>query len=203
MTREWSCRVLRAGLSTISRSDAKTAQVDCETRRHVQESSNRDAIIDDKLARDGDAPLAGRYLRAARMRDLRADLAASTQATTAHGRLMMAGSDLRDEIPRLEERIEDLAEAIARSRRLLQISKIAIAVAAIWILATIAGAIGFDPAAIISAMAAMIGGVVLFGSTTTTLKQTSAAMKEAEAQRAELIGKIELRVVGESRTEHH
>jgi cation transport ATPase len=116
---------------------------------------------------------------------------------------MMAGSDLRDEIPRLEERIEDLAEAIARSRRLLQISKIAIAVAAIWILATIAGAIGFDPAAIISAMAAMIGGVVLFGSTTTTLKQTSAAMKEAEAQRAELIGKIELRVVGESRTEHH
>jgi Na+/H+-translocating membrane pyrophosphatase len=137
------------------------------------------------------------------MRDLRADLAASTRATTAHGRLMMAGSDLRDEIPRLEERIEDLAEAIARSRRLLQISKIAIAVAAIWILATIAGAIGFDPAAIISAMAAMIGGVVLFGSTTTTLKQTSAAMKEAEAQRAELIGKIELRVVGESRTEHH
>jgi len=46
-------------------------------------------------------------------------------------------------------------------------------------------------------VAAMIGGVVLFGSTTTSTKETSAAMRATEAQRAELIGRMQLRVVGE------
>jgi hypothetical protein len=45
----------------------------------------------------------------------------------------------------------------------------------------------------------MIGGVVLFGSTTTTAKETSAAMQATEAQRAELIGRMQLRVVGEDK----
>jgi hypothetical protein len=110
----------------------------------------------------------------------------------------MANSDLRDEISRLEEHIDDLAESIERSRRISQISKIAIAGGAIWLLATMLGAIAFAPAGVISAIAAMIGGVVLFGSTTTTSKQTSTAMKAAEARRAELIGRMELRVVSDS-----
>jgi hypothetical protein len=68
-------------------------------------------------------------------------------------------------------------------------------------LATILGVITFVPAAVITAIAAMIGGVVLFGSTITTSKETSAAMRAAEAQRAELIGKMQLRVVGDEREE--
>jgi hypothetical protein len=111
----------------------------------------------------------------------------------------VADSDLRDEILRLEDRIDDLAEAMARSRRISQISKIAVGGGLIWILATILGVITFVPAAVITAMAAMIGGVVLFGSTTTTSRETSAAMRATEAQRAELIGRMQLRVVGEDR----
>lgn len=109
----------------------------------------------------------------------------------------MTDDDLRDEISRLEDHIDDLAESLARSRRISQLSKIAIVGGALWVLATLLGAIMFVPAAVISAIAAMIGGVVLFGSTATTSKQTSAAMKAAEAQRAELIDRMELQVVGE------
>jgi hypothetical protein len=109
----------------------------------------------------------------------------------------VADSDLRNEILRLEERIDDLAEAIARSRRISQISKIAIVGGLIWTLATILGAVAFVPAAVIIAMAATIGGVVLFGSTATTAKETLAEMQATEAHRAELIGRMQLRVVGE------
>ncbi|MGB9352352.1 MAG: hypothetical protein WCB61_20965 [Pseudolabrys sp.] len=48
----------------------------------------------------------------------------------------------------------------------------------------------------IGALAAIIGGVVVFGSNLATSKQTLAAMKDAEAKRTELIGMIDLRSVG-------
>jgi hypothetical protein len=48
----------------------------------------------------------------------------------------------------------------------------------------------------VGAFAAMIGGVVLLGSNRSTLQQSTAAMQAAEAQRAALIGEIDLRVVG-------
>ena len=115
----------------------------------------------------------------------------------------MANNDLRDEILRLEDRIDDLAEAMARSQRISLISKVAMVGGLIWVLATLLGAIPFVPAAVISAMAAMVGGVVLFGSTTTTSKETLATMQAAEAQRAALIGRMQLRVVGEDPEEQH
>jgi hypothetical protein len=115
----------------------------------------------------------------------------------------VADSDLHNEILRLEDRIDDLAEAMARSRRISQISKIAIVGGSMWILGTILGAVSFIPAAVITAMAAIIGGVVLFGSTTTTSKETAAEMQATEAKRAELIGRMQLRVVGEDTEEQH
>ena len=63
------------------------------------------------------------------------------------------------------------------------------------ILAIIIGAVGFDPAVMIGAIAVAIGGTVIFGSNTSTLKQTGTDMKGAEAHRAELISKMDLRVV--------
>jgi hypothetical protein len=47
------------------------------------------------------------------------------------------------------------------------------------------------------ALAAVIGGTVVCGSNTSTLKQTTTAMKAAEAHRAELISRMDLRVVGD------
>jgi hypothetical protein len=105
--------------------------------------------------------------------------------------------DPRDQIARLESRIEELAEALARCRKIKLISQIAIAGGGIWLLAVTIGVIGFDPMAMMAAISGVIGGTVMYGSNTTTSREIDAAMKEAEALRAELIGRLELRVVGE------
>jgi hypothetical protein len=103
--------------------------------------------------------------------------------------------DPREQIARLEARIDELAEVMERCRKIILASKVAIAGGGIWMLAVIVGTVGFDPLAMVAAIAAVLGGTVLFGSNTTTAKQISAAMRDAEARRAELIGGLELRVV--------
>ena len=55
----------------------------------------------------------------------------------------------------------------------------------------------FDPTVLIGAIAAVIGGTVVFGSNTSTLKQTVTDMKAAEAHRAVLFSRMNLRVVGD------
>ena len=105
--------------------------------------------------------------------------------------------DPRDQIARLESRLEELAEALARCRKIKLISQIAIAGGGIWLLAVTIGVIGFDPMAMMAAISGVIGGTVMYGSNTTTSREIDAAMKEAEARRAALIGGLELRVVGE------
>ena len=76
------------------------------------------------------------------------------------------------------------------------LSKLAIAAGALWILAYLVGAIRFDAAAMIGAMAAVMGGIVVFGSNLTTSKQTTIAVGAAERRRTELIDKLNLRVAG-------
>jgi hypothetical protein len=110
--------------------------------------------------------------------------------------MQMDDGELREQILRLEAHIEELAEAIESCRKIILISKAAIALGGILILAITLGAIRFDPMAMIGAIAAVIGGTVVFGSNTSTARQAAAAMQAAEAHRAELIGKVDLRVVG-------
>jgi hypothetical protein len=108
----------------------------------------------------------------------------------------MADGDLRDQIARIEADIDELAKALDGCRNAMLFSKVAIAAGGIWILAYLLGATRFDPAAMIGAIAAIIGGIVVFGSNSSTLKQTTAAIKAAETRRAELIDMIDLRTVG-------
>jgi len=96
--------------------------------------------------------------------------------------------DLHEEILHIEAHIEELADVIESCRKFMFISKVAIAAGGTLILAIIIGAVGFDPTVMIGALAAVIGG---------TLKQATTAMKAAEAHRAELISRMDLRVVGD------
>ena len=64
------------------------------------------------------------------------------------------------------------------------------------------GIIPFDPLALTGAMAAGLGGVVTLGSNNSTAKEAAAQLAQAEAQRAALIGAIELRVVESPPTLH-
>jgi len=114
-----------------------------------------------------------------------------------HDTMRLPAGDPRTEILRLETEIEELTEVIERCRKIILMSKIAVAAGSIWLLALTLGVIRFDPVAMIGAMAVVIGGTVIFGSNMSTAKQTAAAVQSAEALRAELIDKIDLRVVTE------
>ena len=116
-----------------------------------------------------------------------------------HARTDQRGhGDLREEIVRLEAEIDELTGVIERSRKLGLIANIAIVAGTMWLLASTVGAISLDPVALIGAIAAVIGGIVVFGSNTSTSKQAALGIKAAEARRVELIGRIELRPAGEA-----
>jgi len=111
----------------------------------------------------------------------------------------MDDDDFRDEIAQLEARSEALTESIERCRKISLAAKLAIAAGAIWIVLVLLGVIAFSPGTIIAAMAAVLGGIVLLGSNATTWTQSDAALHEAEAMRADLIGRMDMRVVGDER----
>src|SRR5262249_16606927 len=104
-------------------------------------------------------------------------------------------NDLREQILQVETDLDELTDVVDRCRKIIRISKAIIAGGGTLILAIALGGVGFDPAVLIGSIAAVIGGTVVFGSNTSTLKQTTAAIKAAEAHRAELISRIDLRVL--------
>jgi hypothetical protein len=104
--------------------------------------------------------------------------------------------DPRTEITKLEARIEELADIIERCRKIILVSKVAITVGAVLIVAVMFGAIRFDPVIMVGAITVVIGGAVLLGSNSSTSEQTTAALRAAEAERAALIDQIDLREVG-------
>jgi len=104
--------------------------------------------------------------------------------------------ELREEIVRLEADIEQFAETIESCRKLILMAKAAMALGALLILGALIGALTLDPAVLIGAFGVALGGLVVFGSNSSTLEQAQAATKAAELRRSELIGRIDLRVVG-------
>jgi hypothetical protein len=109
----------------------------------------------------------------------------------------------RDDIARIEAHIEELARSIERCRKLSLAAKIAIATGAAWIVLTLLWIVPFVPYDIVAAMAAVIGGFVVLGSNSTTWTQTETAMRASEDLRADMIGKLELRVVDDGMRRLH
>jgi hypothetical protein len=110
--------------------------------------------------------------------------------------------DLHEQILRIEAYIEELADVVESCRKIILVSKFAAGAGGVLILAIIIGAVGFNATVMIGAIAAVVGGTVVLGSNTSTLKQTTTDMKAAEARRAELISKMDLRVVGDGKIEN-
>lgn len=109
----------------------------------------------------------------------------------------MTGEHVRDEIARLETRIEELSDARERCRKISMVAKLAVTAGLAWIVLTLVTLLPFSPGPFFGALAAAIGGTVLLGSNKTTWDETEAALSETEAARAALIGQIELRLVGQ------
>jgi hypothetical protein len=110
----------------------------------------------------------------------------------------MAEDDPTDEISLIEERLEELAEVSERCRKIILVSKATIAGGVVLLLVMVLGLFGSSQAAALGSIAAVLGGIVSLGSNVSTLRQTSDAISAAEALRSDLIGRIDLRVVGDS-----
>jgi len=111
----------------------------------------------------------------------------------------MDDGDVRERIARLETDLERLGGTLVGCRKAMLLAKVAIAAGALWISATSIGAIRFDSTAAIVAIVAVVGGIVIYGSNSSTSKQITEAMKAAETQRSELIDKIDPRTVSADR----
>ncbi len=101
-----------------------------------------------------------------------------------------------DEIVRLEAHIEELAATIESCCKFILASRIAMAGGSIVLTAMFLGAIRFDPAAMAAAVAALLGGIVVWGSNGSTAKEAAKELAAAEVDRATLIEMIDLHVIG-------
>jgi hypothetical protein len=101
-------------------------------------------------------------------------------------------ADVRDEIARLEAQIEKLADTIEGCRKLGLIAKTAAMGGGLAMLALMLGFLYFDLAVFSAATAALLGGIVVSGSNSSTAQQAKAKVKEAEARRAALIDRLKL-----------
>jgi hypothetical protein len=109
-----------------------------------------------------------------------------------------AEEDPTDEISLIEERLEALAEVAERCRKIIMVSKAAIAGGVALLLVMILGLFGSSQVAALGSIAAVLGGIVSLGSNVSTLRQTTDAISAAEALRSDLISRIDLRVVGDA-----
>lgn len=107
----------------------------------------------------------------------------------------MTDAARRAEIEAIEDRIEHLADDANACRKYIAASRFAAFGGGALAVASLVGLIGFDPLTFFGGLTLAIGGIVVYGSNTSTLGEKLELIREAEAQRAELISGIGLRLV--------
>ncbi len=110
----------------------------------------------------------------------------------------MSMTDPHDQISQLEGRIEQLAEALERCRKIAVAARSAIVAGGVLLAAILLRLVQADPVLLMLAAILGIGGIVLYGSNDTTAKQLAAGIDEAEQTRAALISQMELTLVPEA-----
>jgi hypothetical protein len=88
------------------------------------------------------------------------------------------------EVVRLEECIEDLAAKIQSCRKFILASRIAVVVGLLVLAAMLFGVTMFDPAVMAGSVAALLGGIAVWGSNGSTATEAARQLAEAEAERS-------------------
>jgi hypothetical protein len=101
-----------------------------------------------------------------------------------------------DEIEELELRIEELRDAIRRSRRLMLAGQACAVLGPAMLLCLLIGLLSFTPTAMIIGIALGVGGVVLMGSSKSSTDELTLSLKQAEAARSAAIDALELVEIG-------
>ncbi|HSU99468.1 MAG TPA: hypothetical protein VLI91_05120 [Roseiarcus sp.] len=102
-----------------------------------------------------------------------------------------------EEIERLEIRIEELREAVARSRRLRLAGFASAVIGPALIIGFALGLIVYSSTRVIAAFALAIGGMVLMGSSRSSTEELERALRQAETERIAAIDALDLVQVGE------
>ena len=110
---------------------------------------------------------------------------------------LMDEDNLIDEISLIEAQLEELADVCERCRKIILVSKAAIAGGVALPLFVVLGLFGSDQIVVIGSISVVLAGIVSLGSNVSTLRQTMAAMSAADSFRSDLISRIDLRVVGD------
>lgn len=101
-----------------------------------------------------------------------------------------------DEIERLELHIDELREAIERSRRFALAGRLATVAGPALLFAILIGFVEFTPARTIIGLALAIGGMVLSGSSGATSDELRRSLRSAEAERNAAIDTLPLLDLG-------
>ncbi len=104
---------------------------------------------------------------------------------------------MMDEIERLELRIEELSEAIERSRRWRLAGRASAVIGPALLAGFALGLVAYTPTRMIVALALAIGGVVLMGSSRSSTEELERALRQAEAERIAAIDALDLVQVSE------
>jgi hypothetical protein len=110
--------------------------------------------------------------------------------------------DPHDDIERLEARIDELAAKIDDCRKFILAGRIATAAGAAVLIAIFFGVVRSDLAWMAAAMAAVLGGIVVWGSNGSTAREATEELAAAESERAALIGRLDLHLVPSGATRH-
>lgn len=102
-----------------------------------------------------------------------------------------------DEIERLELRIEELRDAIERSRRWRFAGRASAVIGPALLAGFVLGLVAYTPTRVIIALALAIGGVVLMGSSRSSTEELERALKQTEAERIAAIDALNLVEVGQ------
>ena len=103
--------------------------------------------------------------------------------------------DSHQEIADLEAEIDELADAAERCRKVIVLARVATGAGGLLLVVTLVGLFRSGPTALVLAITAVLGGLALFGSHTSTRDQIRAKIRAREARRAQLIGELDLRDV--------
>jgi hypothetical protein len=111
----------------------------------------------------------------------------------------MNDDECRREIVRLEARIDQVEATAESCRKFILAGRVAIAGGGMVLIAMLVGGIRFDPLVLGIAGAAVLGGIVAAGSNHSTAKEAARELTVLEANRAALIGRLDLHIVEDRR----
>jgi hypothetical protein len=109
----------------------------------------------------------------------------------------MADNDLSEQISDLEAEIERLAGVAEGCRKIILISKGAIAIGCVLFVATIFGVIRTDQIILVGSLTLVLGGIVAAGSNSATLVNPEAEMRADETLRSQLIDRLNPAIVAD------